>query len=149
MTTSRTGVGGMQIARWLPMLVLCALALPEPAKAQQVTQDSFLLRNSGDLVALCSATQKDPLYTAAVDFCQGFVLGVVQVLHEEDIARRTERLFCLPDPPPSRNQGIADLVRWARSRPDQMNRQPADTVAAFLTQQFPCANSGRSQGAHP
>jgi hypothetical protein len=137
----------MKIARWLPILALCGLALPGAAQAQQLTQDNFLLRNSGDLIALCSAAQNDPLYTAAANFCQGFVVGVVRVLNEEDSAHRAGRLFCLPEPPPSRNQGIANLVQWAKSMPAQMNGQPADTVVAFLAQRFPCATSTRSQGA--
>jgi len=137
----------MKIARWLSSLALCALVVPGPARAQSATQDSFLLRNSGDLIALCSATQNDPLYTAAANFCQGFVVGVVRVLHEENMARGSGRLFCLPQPPPSRNRGIADLVRWAHSVPDQMNQQPEDTVAAFLAQRFPCTNSTPPQGA--
>jgi Rap1a immunity proteins len=133
----------MKIARWFSALALCALGISGPARAQQLTQDSFLLRNGGDLIALCSATQNDPLYTAAVNFCEGFVVGVVRVLHEDDVARGTGGLFCLPDPPPSRNQGIANLVQWAKSMPAQMNGQPADTVAAFLAQQFPCATPSR------
>jgi hypothetical protein len=128
----------MKIARWFFTLALCVLTISGPARAQQLTKDSFLLRNSSDLIALCSATQNDPLYTAAVNFCQGFVVGVVRVLHENDVARGTTGLFCLPNPPPSRNQGIANLVQWTKSMPDQMNGQPADTVAAFLARQFPC-----------
>lgn len=126
----------MQIACWLPTLALCALTISGPARAQQLAQDSFQLRNGGDLIALCSAPQNDPLYIAAENFCQGFVSGVMRVLNEEDRGRAAGRLFCLPEPPPSRNQGIADLVQWARSTPDQMKRQPADTVAAFLAQRL-------------
>ena len=137
----------MRIARWLSMVALCGLALPGPARAQQLTPDRFLLRNTADLIALCSAAPNDRLYTAAVNFCQGFVVGVVRVLNEEDMARGARRMFCLPEPPPSRNQGIVDLVQWATSMPDQMNRQPADTVAEFLAQRFPCANSTRPRGA--
>lgn len=137
----------MKITRWISALILCALTLPGSAQAQRLTRDTFLLRNSGDLIALCSANSSDPLYTAAVNFCQGFVVGVVRVLNEEDSARGAARLFCLPEPPPSRDQGIAGLVQWAKARPDQMGRQPADTVAAFLAQRFPCTSSTPSRGA--
>ena len=137
----------MKIGRWLSTLALCAIALPGSVKAQQVSQNSFLLRTGRDLIALCSAKQNDPVYTAAENFCHGFVVGVVRVLHEEDTARGSGRLFCLPQPPPSRNQGIADMVRWANSRPNQMSGRPADTVAAFLAERFPCANPPQSQGA--
>ena len=126
----------MQTRSWVSALAIFAFALPGSARAS-LTQDSFLLRNTRDLIDLCSAPQSDPLYTAATNLCQGFVLGVYQVLNEEDLAEKSRRMFC-PDPTPTRNQGIASLVQWAKSNPDQMNLPPADGIASFLSQQYPC-----------
>jgi hypothetical protein len=103
-----------------------------------VTQDSFLLRNTGDLVDLCSATQADPMYTAASNFCQGFTVGVFRVLQEADMAQRSNHLFCLPNPAPTRNEAIASLVQWAKADSTRTNQAAADGITAFLTQQFPC-----------
>src|SRR4051794_37159002 len=102
----------------LQVLVLASLliALGTTARAA-VTQDMFLLRNTGDLVELCSAAQDDPLFTAAQNFCQGFTVGVFRVLWEEDMARRTGHLFCLPNPPPTRNEAVASFVQSVRANP--------------------------------
>jgi hypothetical protein len=103
-----------------------------------VTEDSFLLHNTGDLVDLCSAVQPDHLYTAAVNFCHGFAVGVFRVLQEEDTARRSRHLFCLPNPAPSRNEGIARFVEWAKADARRLTLQPADAIATYLSQQYPC-----------
>jgi hypothetical protein len=142
-----TGGTRMRITRWISLLSLCVLLVSGPARAA-LTQDSFLLRNTGDLIDLCSAAQTDPLYTAAMNFCHGFAVGVFRVLNEEDMAMPSKRLFCPPQSPPSRIQVIADLVQWTKGRPDQMNSPPADTVAAFFEQRFPCPHGTSSSGAH-
>ena len=137
----------MHIRRWVAALAVCAAASTGIAQAK-VTEDSFSLRNAGDLVDLCSAETTDPLYTASVNFCQGFVVGVFRVLREEDMARRSRHLFCLPEPAPTRNEGIASFVQWVKSKPDQMTRSPADAVAMFLSQQYPCPSGAGSRGTH-
>lgn len=133
----------MRNIRLASAFLLFVVAAPGLARAN-LTQDSFLLRNTTDLVDMCSATQSDPLFTAAVNFCQGFLVGVFRVLHEEDMARQSRRLFCLPEPVPTRNQGIASFVQWAKANPGQMNLQPADSIASFLSQQYPCPRGGTS-----
>jgi len=130
----------MRTSRWLSALAVCAAALPPLARAD-VSQDNFLLRNTGDLIAVCSAAQSDPLYTAATNFCQGFVLGVFRVLNEEDVARRSRRLFCPPDPTPSRNEAIDAFVKWAITTPGQADALPADGIASYMSQTYPCPHA--------
>jgi len=122
---------------WLAGLALCAAILPSAGHAA-VTEDTFQLRTTGDLVALCSATPPDPMMTAAVNFCHGFALGVFRVLDEENAARRVNRLFCVPDPTPSRTQILADFVQWARSTPGILDQRPADGLTSYLVKIFPC-----------
>ena len=40
-----------------------------------LTEQSFVSKTTGDLVALCSASPSDNLYTAAMNFCHGFGAG--------------------------------------------------------------------------
>ena len=121
---------------------LCGLAVSLGVSAGSahaaVSQDAFMLHSNGDLVDLCSAAQTDPLYTAAVNFCHGFAVGVFRVLQEEDMATRSRHMFCLPSQMPTRNEGIASFIQWAKADPSRSALQPADAIAAFLTQQFPC-----------
>lgn len=116
--------------------VLGLVGLASPAGA--VTQNDFLLRNTADLVNLCSATSSDPLYTPGVNFCQGFVLGVVRVLDESDAAHRRRQMFCAPAQMPTRDQAVAAFVQWAKASPDRLSMPPTDAIATYLSQQYPC-----------
>src|SRR3982751_7146616 len=99
----------MHFNRWLGGFVLSVgLAAGSPHAA--VTEDTFMLHNTGDLVDLCSAAQSDAMYTAAVNFCHGFTVGVFRVLQEQNQAHAKSPLFCLPNPLPSRSEGIAGFV---------------------------------------
>ncbi|HKM64507.1 MAG TPA: Rap1a/Tai family immunity protein [Acidisphaera sp.] len=139
----------MRIVRWVTALALCAIAAPGVARAA-VTQDSFLLRNTADLVDLCTADQSDPTYTPAVNFCHGFALGVFRVLNEEDVARRRRVLFCPKDPTPSRNEAIAAFVAWVKANPAQMDALPADSIAAYLHETYPCPHpAAAARRTHP
>jgi hypothetical protein len=102
-----------------------------------VMQDDFLVARTGNLVNLCKATPSDALYTAAINFCHGFSVGVYRVLEEENRAR-PRHMFCAPVKPPSRAEAIAAFVSWVDAHPDEKNLAPADGIAAYLQQQFPC-----------
>ena len=122
---------------------LACLALSVGAARAAVTEDSFLLHNTTDLVDLCSATQSDPLYTAATNFCHGFAVGAFRVLQEENRARRANQLFCIPDPVPSRNQAIAGFVQWAKGDAARTTMSPQDALAAYLSDQYKCPRGRR------
>ncbi len=122
---------------WVTALAMCGALLTSTARAQ-VTEDNFLIRNTGDFVTLCSAGQSDRLYTAARNFCEGFGVGVYRVLEEEDMARKSSRLFCVREPAPSRDESIASFVQWAKADPKRLQLSAADGIALFLSQQYPC-----------
>jgi hypothetical protein len=122
---------------WLPGFALCLAVSAHRAQAV-VTEDNFLVRNTGDLTELCSAAPSDAMYTAASNFCHGFAVGVSRVLQEEDTARRANHLFCLPNPAPTRNEALSNFVRWAKADASRTAQPPADGIALLLSQQYPC-----------
>ena len=127
----------MQVNSWLSAIALC-VALSAGSAQAAVTEDSFLVRNTGDLVDLCSAAQSDPLYTPARNFCHGFAVGVFRVLQEADMPHRSRHLFCIRDPAPTRNEVIASFLQWASANPNQTAQPATDGMAVFLSQQYPC-----------
>jgi hypothetical protein len=127
----------MQMKHWFLAAALCTVVSAATGHAA-VTEDSFLVRNTGDLIDLCTAAQSDSLYTAASNFCHGFGVGVFRVLQEEDRARQSRHMFCLPNPGLTRNEALASFVQWAKANPNQMAQPAADGIAQFLTDQFPC-----------
>jgi hypothetical protein len=122
-------------ARVLPAIValLCAAA---PAGA--VTHEEFRLRTGADLVALCSTPSEDPLYVAAIHFCHGFGTGTYQTIRALTSHEKLEPVFCPPDPPPSRNEGLARFLEWAKANPGRLNQPPADVLGRFLVEKYPC-----------
>jgi len=127
----------MQLRLVATALTVCA-GLAGGAAMAAVTEDSFLLRNTGDLVDLCTAPQSDRMYTAAANFCQGFAVGAFRVLHAQDMARRSNRLFCAPNPQPTRNEALASFVQWVQADAGRRTMPAVDGVAAFLAAQYPC-----------
>ena len=123
--------------RILAMLVVAGIAIFPVASHANLTEDSFQLRSTGDLLDLCSASPNDPMGHAAFHVCEGFGVGVFRVLQKVDAARKT-RMFCLPEPMPTRNEALAAFVAWGKANPGQLDQAPEDGVAAFLMNQYPC-----------
>jgi len=135
--------------RWTMACLLAALAAQPGTARAAVTEDMFKMRDTSDLVGLCSAGQSDPLYVAAIHFCQGFGSGAYGVASEYEAAHRRTRMFCPPDADhrPSRNAAIADFVQWAGARPDVMGLPVTDGLLRFLSDRFPCPGAATAKGS--
>ena len=125
---------GMQLTR-LAAVALVALA---PSVAWAVTEADFAARTTGDLVNLCSADPKEPMGTAALNFCHGYAQGAVSVEIEQAMADKRDRLFCFPNPAPQRTQTLNEFVTWARANPARLSQRAADGLFTFLHERFPC-----------
>lgn len=115
-----------------------ALIAIMPASASAVTEDNFLAKTTGDMIALCSADSSDAMHTAAVNFCHGFVVGAYRVMAEEETVLGANRAFCPPDPLPSRNEAIASFLVWAKTDPSVGGLPPTDGMLKFLMAKYPC-----------
>ncbi|MBE7209513.1 MAG: hypothetical protein INR65_00700 [Gluconacetobacter diazotrophicus] len=119
--------------------------------ARAASPDAFLVRSTADLVDICqpglrSGPQSglgDDAAAAGLAFCQGFVVGAYRVIEEVAAARPSARFFCMPSLPPTRTDAIDAFVAWARARPGQMNRVPAESIGSFLAETYPCGAGGR------
>src|SRR5689334_24436108 len=123
---------------------VASLALCLAGAAGAVTEDQFRLHNTGDLAALCSAAATDPLYTAAVNFCQGFGAGTYGVLAEVQQANPKLRLSC-PSEGITRNQAVTAFVSWAGANPANAAMPATDGVTSFLRQTYPCPTGSATQ----
>jgi hypothetical protein len=140
---------GMDVIR-LSCLAFCATAVllaafPVAPKAA-VTRDQFPPRTTSDLIALCSAGKDDPLMTAAVNFCQGFAEGAVELaLGYVSTVRKDRQPFCLPMPRPSNNEALAQFVAWANADPKRLEDPPVVGLEQFLIHQYPCAHGAEKR----
>lgn len=131
----------------LALYAAAALATVASMTAQAaVTRDQFPPRTTGELLALCSAGKDDPLMTAAVNFCQGFTEGAVEVaLGYEATARRGREPFCLPTPKPTHDEALTQFEAWANAEPKRLDEPPAVGLVRFLVNQYPCPRPGMTR----
>lgn len=118
--------------------VMFAAVLLIPALASAAQQKDFMVQSTDDIVGLCTTAPDDPLYTAAIHFCHGYLVGAYAYHAAEAAGPEGDRMVCLPNPPPSRNEGIDMYVKWAKAHPEHMQKAPVDTLFMFLTEKWPC-----------
>jgi len=129
----------MKLSLWLPVAVLAAALMPAMAYAAIGEQD-FYVRTTADLAKLCAAEPSDPLYPAAIHFCQGFGSGAYQVEQLYHAGSRARPLFCLPmDPQPTRNEVLAGFTKWVGMKPDVGGLAPAEGLFEYMMQTYPCS----------
>jgi hypothetical protein len=128
----------MKFTGWI---AVASLALLIPGAADAATEANFDAKTTGDLVALCSATPDNGVGTAALNFCEGYIQGAVTVEMLNMTAFRGPKLFCLPNPPPTRSQAISGFVNWARTAPDRMTQSATDGLFRFISEQYRCSSS--------
>jgi hypothetical protein len=131
----------MRLTHVLLSSLIAASLAPKLAWAD-VSVENFQLRNTADLVALCTADLEGPMGGPALNFCHGFITGSFRVLNDMQAATRTPS-FCVPVPAPSRNDVVAALSIWAKSNPARMASPAEDGVLDFLKAQYPCPKQGR------
>jgi hypothetical protein len=119
-------------------IAAAALALLGPGAALAATEANFNATTAGDLAALCSATPDNGLGTAALNFCEGYLQGAVTVEMQNMAAFRGHKLFCVPNPPPTRSQTMSEFVVWAQAAPDRLTQQTTDGLFRFLSERYPC-----------
>jgi Rap1a immunity proteins len=126
----------MTFKRWTAAVALLLVAAPGVGRA--VTEADFAARTTGEFVALCDPQSDSAIANAAVNFCSGFAQGAVSTEMAHDAGSRSMKLFCLPDPPPTRNEALAEFVKWARTSPDRMNTSAVNGLIGFLGERYPC-----------
>lgn len=105
--------------------------------AAATTSEQFLVNSTKDLVALCTTPQADPVYTPAVSFCHGYLVGAWHY-HKAIAVRRKREIVCLPEPPPSRLQAIDSFIAWCQAHPQYDGESPVETMFKFLVEKWPC-----------
>lgn len=119
--------------------IVLALGLLLPLSAHaDVSRENFLLRTTGDLLALCSVRGDDPNAIAAIHFCHGYALGL---RHYAEATGQVFRgaLFCPPAGPGlTRDESVRSFVGWAATHGQYMNEPPFDGLLRWAMATWPC-----------
>lgn len=117
---------------------VAALLLSSAVSAAPVSKEHFMLRTTGDLIALCGVSRDDPNAIAAIHFCHGYYVGLDQYAAVTGRAFRN-RLFCPPEGAKlTRDQAIGMLVDWHRKHPQYASEAPFDGIVRFAMATWPC-----------
>jgi hypothetical protein len=117
---------------------VAALLLSAGVPAAPVTKDNFMLRTTGDLIALCGVSQDDSNATAAIHFCHGYYVGLDQYAEVTGRVFR-DRFYCPPEGVKlTRDQVISMLVEWHRANPQYASEPPFDGILRFAMATWPC-----------
>ena len=119
------------------LIIVLAIAL-WPLCSKALTRDDFLVRSTQELVNLCSARESDPLYQAAIGFCHGYGIGAVHYYQATTGGAGKGGCVCLPDPPPTRAEGIQMFLAWTKQNPQYLSEPPVESIFRFLGSTFPC-----------
>jgi hypothetical protein len=109
-----------------------------PMLAEGIDSENFRVRNTADLVVICATPVGDAMYTAAISFCHGYGVGAYHYYHASHAGPEGKPFVCLPEPPPSRTDGMQMFVNWARANPQFMSEPPVETLFRWLATQWPC-----------
>ena len=127
---------------FLPVAFAMSLSIASlwSGAAGAVDSATFVLNTTEDLYLVCSTPNNDPLRTAAINYCEGFLLGVVTFQNAIGDANANKRLICYPQSV-TRDQGIQAFVSWAAShQQDQKFMTDSALMGALrgLASKWPC-----------
>src|SRR5215470_4764354 len=137
----RAGIPGVTMGWRIVAVVTVLLATATSAPA--VTEANFELRSGADLVALCGVAKDDPMRSLALQMCEGYCVGVYQAILAMTTHKGLQPLFCPPDPPPERNEAIAQFVDWSKNKTQYQGDRPADFLGRFLVEVFACPKDAK------
>lgn len=119
-------------------VVLFTVTLTVWSSARAVEPVDFEVDTTRNLLNLCAAPPSDPLYREALHFCHGYLVGAYDYYKASGLGSGDKKLFCLPDPPPSRQEAIAMFVEWLKVHPQYWGEEAVDTEFRFLMEKWPC-----------
>ena len=118
--------------RSLVAAIACTIAGPVVAADSQI----FQLRDTSDLVEVCSVAPNHPHYDTAMGFCHGILVGAYG--YYDSAVAAPKRYVCSPTPTPKRAQVMNGFVAWARTHPEYAKQHPVDTLFKYLGETYPC-----------
>jgi len=125
--------------RKIPVLVFAAALSGSVVPAAAVDESRFLLRNTADLGALCSATAEEPRALEAMHMCHGYLVGLHHFHEAMSFAKGAAPIYCLgQESPPTRQDAAADFVAWIDENPDAVDLPAVEGAVRWAATRFPC-----------
>ncbi|PXW79683.1 hypothetical protein C8R34_1631 [Nitrosomonas sp. Nm84] len=121
------------------------------APVQAATENNFMVKNTQDIVELCSVSPEDKLYTQAIHFCHGYLVGVYHYQNELYKSPGLSPIICIPKlhhPASvnseiervelSRNHTISGYIQWVKEHPEYLKESIVDSLMKYLVDNYSC-----------
>jgi len=128
------------MTRRVPLLLSIAAMGLWPTFARATDTANFTLKTTQDLYLVCSTASNDPLRAAAINFCAGYLLGVLSYHDAITDREHLKPLVCYPQTA-TRDQGVQAFIDWAASHQQDrkfMNDPPVVGAVRGLASKWPC-----------
>jgi hypothetical protein len=122
----------------LGIAALSLLSAVPADRAWAVNPPSFDVKNSAELVAVCSTPTTDKNYSAAIHFCNGYVVGAFhnyQALAEQPMY---QTLFCPDDPNGPKDDFVKGYVAFAKAHPQYDKDRAVTVLFKYMIDKWPC-----------
>ena len=106
--------------------------------AVAASEDDFVVADTNDLVALCTAPADSEHRVAALNFCHGYAVGAFQYYQMLEPVGPGRRFVCVEEPKPTRDDVIAGFVAWAQTRPQYGGEPAVESLLRYLSETHPC-----------
>jgi hypothetical protein len=127
----------MQIHKTL----LAITAMLVSSQAAALNPEGFQVETTGHLVELCSVSGDDPLYSAAMGFCLGYVDSAIDY-HQAMTAGDKYAPIACPGTEVTREQLIVVFLDWSKGNAGHMdNESPVNGVFRAASEKWPCSAS--------
>ncbi|MEM7526783.1 MAG: Rap1a/Tai family immunity protein [Pseudomonadota bacterium] len=131
------------IRRNLPVIAvaLAALFAAPHAMGDAGTTDEgdYLIVDTSDLVDLCNTKLQEPNFASAIHMCHGYFVGVHQLHQAALTPSETGGFYCLPSPPPTRDEAVVQFIAWAQADKDVMGLPAIEGLMRWAASDFPCS----------
>lgn len=124
----------MQIHKTL--LAITAILVSSQAAALNPT--GFKVETTGHLVELCSVSRDDPLYSAAMGFCLGYVDAAIDYHQSMTAGDKYAPVTC-PGTETTREQLVVVFLDWSKGNSAYMtNETPVNGLMRAASEKWPC-----------
>ncbi|MDX6751786.1 Rap1a/Tai family immunity protein [Geminicoccaceae bacterium 1502E] len=122
----------------LPGLMLATAMLALCADAATARAETFKVRTTGDLLAVCAPGKAGAASAGAVQFCDGFIVGTGQLYKALRQAGAIDKEWACAEPAPAVTRIREAFVSWARAHPERHGETAVDGFWRAAAATWPC-----------
>lgn len=114
--------------------VLVVLAVLASISGLSQAQEKVQVLSTQELINAC----KLPSNPETRSFCIGYATSIYDTYLATRHPKRAVPYICIKQPAPSRDEVIAEFVKFGESNPQTLDKPASGVVLGFLAARFPC-----------